>query len=478
MSEVMSQGIEEFKAQNYAEAIESFTTIIKTESEPSEAYSWRAWSYYQQEEYTQTILDCTESINLNSSDFAYWVRGKAYEGLGELQAAIADFTTSIVLSPSDATSYFPRAFVWEKLGRFDQAIADYTTTLELDPGNTHALGFRAFAYQEFSMDAEALTDLLQLRDIEPERDGLDEQIQAIQDRLGDRYQSVPAESTNSEAVETLESLLTKLDQLTGLPNVKAEVKKLVNLVRVQQLRRERGLATPPLSMHLVFTGNPGTGKTTVARLISRIYKALGLLSKGHLVEVDRSGLVAGFVGQTALKVTDVVTKAKGGILFIDEAYTLVAASGSNGDFGQEAIDTLLKSMEDYRDDFVVIVAGYPEQMTAFLTSNPGLKSRFNKYVAFEDYTINELCEILDNLCISSGYFMNESATYYSVELMHDLVNRCPTTFGNARGVRNLFEQVISAQASRVIELEDPSEIDLCTLDAADFIATPLVLAAS
>ncbi len=675
MSELMSQGIEEFKTQNYAEAIECFTTVIETESEPSEAYSWRAWSYYQQEEYAQVILDCTESIDSNPSDFAYWVRGKAYEELGELRTAIADFTTSIVLTPSDATTYVSRAFAWEKLGRFDQAVVDYTTALELDPGNTNNLLFRAWAYQELSMDTEALADLLQLRDIEPERDGLDEQIQAIQfrldmspqsedalnldtasdlmsqgidafyadnysdaielfnqaiaidpdlpdtyswrawaylhledyeqalsdctqalslnptafaywvrgllqkklgdldsalmdfttginldaldaanyfsravvwyelnqfdqtvadctaalkidsegkrylerrswayealgmdiealadllqlqkidpewdeiqeqiqaiqARLGDRSQAVSAESTNSEAAETLEILLAKLDQLTGLPNVKAEVKKLVNLVRVQQLRRERGLATPPLSMHLVFTGNPGTGKTTVARLISRIYKALGLLSKGHLVEVDRSGLVAGFVGQTALKVTDVVTNAKGGILFIDEAYTLVSASGSGGDFEQEAIDTLLKSMEDYRDDFVVIVAGYPEQMTAFLTSNPGLKSRFNKYVVFGDYTINELCEILDNLCASSGYFLNEPAAYYSVELIQDLVSRCSATFGNARGVRNLFEQAISAQASRVIELENPNEVDLCTLDAADFISTPLVLAAS
>ena len=675
MSELMSQGIEEFDAQNYAEAIGLFTAVIETESEPSEAYSWRGWSYYQQEEYAQAILDCTESIDLNPSEFAYWVRGTVYEELGKLQSAIADFTTSIVLSPSDAITRVSRAFVWVKLGYFNKALVDYTTALELDPDNTDNLLFRAGAYQELSMDAEALADLLQLRDIEPERDGLDEQIQAIQSRLdmspqsedalnldmasdlmsqgidafnagdysdaielfnqviaidpdmpdaysmrafayfaledydqavsdcakalrsdsttlahwvcgtlqkklgdldsalmsfttaieldpldaanyfsravvlyelnqfdqtvadctaalkidsegksylerrswayealgmdtealadllqlqkidpewneiqdqvqaiqarlGNRSHAVPAKSTNPEATETLEILLAKLDQLTGLPNVKAEVKKLVNLVRVQQLRRERGLATPPLSLHLVFTGNPGTGKTTVARLISQIYKALGLLSKGHLVEVDRSGLVAGYVGHTALKVTDVVTNAKGGILFIDEAYTLVSASGSSCDFGQEAIDTLLKSMEDYRDDFVVIVAGYPEQMTAFLTSNPGLQSRFNKYVVFEDYTINELCKILDDLCTSSEYFLNESATYYSVELIQNLVSRCPTTFGNARGVRNLFEQAISAQASRVIELEHPNEIDLCALDAADFINTSLVLAAS
>ncbi len=482
MSELMSQGLEEFKAQSYAEAIELFTAVIETESETSDAYYLRAWGYYHKQEYAKAILDCTEFIALNPTDDGTYLRGKAYEELGELQSAIADFTTSIVLSPLDATSYFPRAFVWEKLGRFDQAIADYTTTLELDPGNTNALGFRACAYQELDMKIEALADLLQLRDIDPNRERLAEQIQAIQEQLGRASQKgeqvLSDQGTGLEEAKSLETLLAELDQLTGLPNVKAEVKKLVNLVRVQQLRRERGLAIPPLSMHLVFTGNPGTGKTTVARLISRIYKALGLLSKGHLVEVDRSGLVAGFVGQTALKVTDVVTKTQGGILFIDEAYTLVSASGGSGDFGQEVIDTLLKSMEDYRDDFVVIVAGYMEQMTAFLMSNPGLKSRFNKYVAFEDYTINELCEILDNLCASSGYFLNESATYYSVELIQDLVSRCPATFGNARGVRNLFEQAISAQASRVIELENPNEVDLCTLDAADFISTPLVLAAS
>ncbi|MBF2029536.1 MAG: AAA family ATPase [Oscillatoriales cyanobacterium C42_A2020_001] len=509
MSELLEQGIEALNAENYTAAILLFTHLIDTDQEPVDAYVWRAWSYYCQQEYEQTILDSTKSINLQLSWFAYWVRGKAYQEIGDLQAALSDFnrsidiettssnywsrgriyeqlgelqlalddyTSSINLSPSDPTNYISRAFLWEKAGYFDQAVDDYTTALELDPKNADSLFFRACAYQELGMDAEALADLIKLREIDPERDNLDEQIQVIQVRLGEQIQPVTAQNNELEETENLETLLSKLDQLTGLPNVKAEVRKLVNLVRVQQLRRERGLATPPLSLHLVFTGNPGTGKITVARLISQIYKALGLLSKGHVVEVDRSGLVAGFVGQTALKVKDVVTSAKGGILFIDEAYTLVSGVSNGSDFGREAIDTLLKAMEDHRDDFVVIVAGYPEQMSAFLSSNPGLQSRFNKHIAFDDYTINELSEILQNLCASSGYFLNEAAVHYATELLQDLVNQDPVAFGNARGVRNLFEQAIAAQASRVIEIKHPSEVDLCTLDATDFVNTPLVFA--
>jgi stage V sporulation protein K len=220
-----------------------------------------------------------------------------------------------------------------------------------------------------------------------------------------------------------------------------------------------------ISRHLVFTGNPGTGKTTVARLLGRIYQALGFLSSGHVVEVDRSGLVAGYVGQTALKTRDAIAKAMNGILFVDEAYALANRNGN--DYGQEAIDTLLKAMEDYRDRLVVIVAGYPELMLEFLSSNPGLRSRFSRTIAFEDYSLSQLEEIYLNMAREAGYRLAENTQHIVRIALAEAVSKAASNFGNARGVRNLFELSQMKQADRLAKLTSVSEEELALLSPSD-----------
>lgn len=262
--------------------------------------------------------------------------------------------------------------------------------------------------------------------------------------------------------QILEQALAELNDLIGLETIKEEVKTLANFLKIQKIRSERGLAKTVVSLHAVFCGPPGTGKTTVARLMSRIYQGLGFLSKGHLVETDRTGMVAGYIGQTAKKVDDLVASSLDGVLFIDEAYALVPGE-SGRDFGQEAIDVLLKRMEDHRDRLVVIVAGYTDEMQTFIESNPGLESRFNRYFYFDHYKPEEMLEIFAKMCSKSHFYLTPAAREKLQTLFEDLYDNRDRTFGNARLVRNLFEKSIERQANRLAVMTDLSDELLTTL---------------
>jgi stage V sporulation protein K len=275
----------------------------------------------------------------------------------------------------------------------------------------------------------------------------------------------PSEAPEPLPKEDMKDLLAELDGYIGLQTVKEEVHNLINMASVYQLRRQHDLPTTDMSLHLVFTGNPGTGKTMMARMMARIYRSLDILSRGQLVEVDRSGLVAGYVGQTAIKTQKVIEKAMGGVLFIDEAYALNGRS--ENDFGQEAIDTILKAMEDHRDDLVVIVAGYTDLMDRFIHSNPGLESRFNRFLLFDDYTTDEMVEIFRMQCKKGCYQLTEEAQ----PLIRDYIaeESADDSFGNARGVRNLFEHVLVAQNNRLATMEKITREDLMTITADDVL---------
>lgn len=265
---------------------------------------------------------------------------------------------------------------------------------------------------------------------------------------------------------TVEAALAELNELIGLKEVKAEVEKFVKIVQVNRLREEQGLKIPKISYHMVFTGNPGTGKTTVARIMAKIYHALGIVKKGHLVETDRGGLIAEYVGQTAVKTGKVIDFALDGVLFIDEAYAITEGDGKQG-YGGECIATLLKRMEDDRDRLVVIVAGYTEEMKDFIDANPGLESRFNRYIHFPDYTAEELADIFRLRAKSAQYILSDDVERWIVPYIGLMTKERDRKFGNGRWVRNLFEKAIERQAMRLSELENPTREQLMTITMKD-----------
>lgn len=280
--------------------------------------------------------------------------------------------------------------------------------------------------------------------------------------------SVHKPSNDEKSNDTLESVLAELNGLVGLDKVKEDVNSLMNFIKISKLREKRGMKSPTISYHLVFTGNPGTGKTTVARMVAKLYYLMGILPEGQLVETDRSGLVAGYLGQTAIKTQKVIQEALGGVLFIDEAYAL--ANDKEDSYGKEAIETILKAMEDHRDELVVIVAGYDNLMHNFIDSNPGLRSRFNKYFNFPDYNGEELLKILKRFCDSNGYKLSEETIPMLTQKLNEMFETREEHFGNARAIRNLFEHAINNQANRLVLDNDITDDELMELSIDDITA--------
>lgn len=273
-----------------------------------------------------------------------------------------------------------------------------------------------------------------------------------------------------EDKKTLQDLLDELNALVGLEKVKNKVHDLIVYQKVQKMRREKNLHSAKNTLHMAFTGNPGTGKTTVARIVGRIYKHIGLLSKGHFVEVSRTDLIAGYQGQTALKVKRVIKQAKGGVLFIDEAYSITENDHSDS-YGKECLTELTKALEDYRDDLVVIVAGYTEPMNKFFESNPGLKSRFNTFIEFDDYNPDELDKILVFMCKNNDYVLDEDVEEKIHLYFEQQTEKKDENFANGRLVRNIYDDLVMNHARRVINLDSPGRKELSTIKAEDFAFT-------
>ncbi|TCI93243.1 AAA family ATPase [Tenacibaculum sp. M341] len=308
--------------------------------------------------------------------------------------------------------------------------------------NKHFINSGAFLYRVASLIAKADGA------ISEEEEKVLEQINEKINHPKQKLQGV--KTTEVDEDETLNDVLDELNELIGLNNIKTAVQELANFLKVQKLREEEGLKAVNNSLHSVFMGPPGTGKTTVARLVSRIYKHLGYLEKGHLIETDRSGLVAGYVGQTALKAEEVINTSINGVLFIDEAYAL--SKDNKKDFGNEAIEILLKKMEDHRKELVVIVAGYPDEMKDFINSNPGLQSRFNRYFTFEHYKPSELLGIFELYCRKNDFVLTEDAKEKMLFIFDKFYEKKDKNFGNARVARNLFEKIIEYQANRIVSI--------------------------
>lgn len=462
--------------EKYGNALSSYNKSIKFLWENPEAWSGKALALLELKRFDEAKSSAEVALELSSNrDGTCYLEAKiayAYAlcALGEYEKLLrpsAELIDYISCVPSDvldseakksfACVYYIRYLALKGTNTpgaasvFEKALSYYPTIESTEEGRELKSAFEAHSRRNTHSESDLKKEL-------------PDTANHGNDKLSDMLSKLNGNSTD----KSLNDILQELNSLIGLSSVKREVEGLVNVVKNRKRREELGLKQPEFSLHMVFSGNPGTGKTTVARLIAEIYHELGLISEGQLVEVDRSKLVAGYVGQTAIQTKEVIDSAIGGVLFIDEAYTLSNDKSNGESFGQEAVDTLLKSMEDNRDNLIVIVAGYPDLMKEFLASNPGLESRFNTYIHFDDYSASELLELLKYNCKKNEMVLSPDAEKYAEAFFEKRCENLPPNFANGRYVRNIFEKMCRNQDNRVAKLSKPTRNDLITLTLDDF----------
>jgi SpoVK/Ycf46/Vps4 family AAA+-type ATPase len=424
--------------------------------------------YFAKENYRKA-LEYFEKALEESPDYpsALNSAGAARSWLDDMGKALEYYRKAYKLENTDEVILSNYIIALENEGETDELLevvrnCSWKVASKMDTGSSFLYAGRAL------MDAGdiklALKWLEKGLQVDPENEELKDAIEECKKAPSDKPSAAPKKEESPDV--PLEDLLAELDRLVGLSNIKSDINSLMKYIKVEKLRRERGMAANPIALHSVFQGPPGTGKTTVARLLGKIYKSLGLLAKGHLVEVDRSALVSEYIGETAIKTSKAVESALDGILFIDEAYTLIPADGGK-DFGKEAVDTLLKRMEDNRERLVVIVAGYNDEMARFIGSNPGLQSRFSRYFTFMDYTPEEMLEIFSRMADANKFKIQEDAREKLLKYFTWKYQSRTKNFGNARLVRNLFEEIVRLQSSRLAEMDEITDADLVTLTLYD-----------
>lgn len=464
-----------FEAGQFEKAIHAFNKVIEWDPRDANAHTFRGLAHREIRNFEAALNDLDQVVQIDPSyRVGYLNLGCVQRDVGRLDEALESFNKAEEGDPENPLVYQNRATTHIAKNNWTSARSDCETALALAPEGAAAYAILAHVQLGQGDPDRAMETVSRSLELDPEeaeayrvrgiiRCARDDLENGISDFIRARELNPNVQLDYLDKPEVLlDKLLAKLNELIGLESVKQEVRSLINLVRVRQLRKTSKLPAVPMSLHLVFTGNSGTGKTTIARLISLIYHVLGVLSKGHLVEVDRAGLVAGYVGQTALKVHEVLNKASGGVLFIDEAYSLTSR-GDDKDFGLEAIDTLIKGMEDKRSDLVLIVAGYPEKMRQFLKANPGIKSRFSKVIRFEDYSAEELMGIFQKMCNDHRYELAEEAKQEAEKAFAALAPEDVGLYGNGRGVRNFFELTITRQANRLGAFDTISDRQLTEL---------------
>lgn len=388
------------------------------------------------------------------------------------------YLQSKVLNPSFDIDYEKIPFLYENVepnfNNIWKSIQSETVQKDIESNNFFKLS-TLLGWYDATLKTEYLSNLYQFSSIVVKADGVVtkneentlKRIMALKETSTEQKPLPNQEKKTSPKLtqQSIDEILEELNELTGLEGVKKEINTLINFIKVQRAREASGLKSSPISYHIVFTGNPGTGKTTVARIVAKIYKSLGVLSAGQLIETDRSGLIAEYVGQTAIKVNKTVDSALNGVLFIDEAYSI--AGESDNDFGKEAVATLIKRMEDDRDKLIIIIAGYTNEMNEFIETNPGFKSRFNRYIEFKDYTPTELLSIYESLCIKLDYKLTDNAKTKLTSLLANSYNNRDHSFGNGRFVRNMFEKTLEKQANRIASIQKLDKEILSTITEND-----------